>query len=207
MAANAAAPVPLVAIKMPKASAGEAVRKARDGAKSKQRNIHPNTVIAAEWVILVTSLDWSEFAVLELYHLRWRIEIAFKRMKSLAGLAGPPGECPEVAKVWVLCHLIAERGGASPLSVTLPAGPPRTSRPAVRFLPADRVAPPRNHSHSQARRRRRRFPAAHPPLARAAPTTTVSGNQVPKLPPMGSDPGRSRVTCPILRPARASGLP
>jgi len=107
-----AAPVPLrlVAIKMPKDKAVEAVRKARDEAKSKQRNIHPNTVIAAEWVILVTSLDRGEFAtdkVLELYRLRWRIEIAFKRMKSLAGLAGPPGACPEVAKAWVLCHLIA----------------------------------------------------------------------------------------------------
>lgn len=107
-----AAPVAmrLVAIKMPKDKAMEAVRKARDEAKSKQRQIHPNTVIAAEWVIVVTSLDKSEFAteaVLELYRLRWRIEIAFKRMKSLAGLAGPPGECPKVAKAWVLCHLIA----------------------------------------------------------------------------------------------------
>lgn len=107
-----AAPVAmrLVAIKMPKDKAMEAVRKARDEAKSKQRQIHPNTVIAAEWVIVVTSLDKSGFAteaVLELYRLRWRIEIAFKRMKSLAGLAGPPGECPKVAKAWVLCHLIA----------------------------------------------------------------------------------------------------
>jgi hypothetical protein len=107
-----AAPVPLrlVAIKMPKAQAVEAVRAARDEAKSKQRKIHPNTLIAAEWVVLVTSLDRTEFAtdrVPELYRLRWRIEIAFKRMKSLAGLAGPPGACPEVAKAWVLCHLIA----------------------------------------------------------------------------------------------------
>ena len=30
-----------------------------------------------------------------------------KRTKSLVGLNGPPGECPVVAKVWVLCHLIA----------------------------------------------------------------------------------------------------
>ena len=106
-----AAPVPmrLVAVKMPKDKAVEAVRQARDEAKSKQRKIHPNTVIAAEWVILVTSLERSAFAtekILELYRLRWRIEMAFKRMKSLAGLAGPPGECPEAAKAWVLCHLI-----------------------------------------------------------------------------------------------------
>ena len=107
-----AAPVPmrLVAIKMPKDKAVKAVAEARAEAKSKQRNIMPGTLIAAEWVILITSLDRTEYpteTVLELYRLRWRIEIAFKRMKSLAGLAGPPGECPEVAKAWVLCHLIA----------------------------------------------------------------------------------------------------
>lgn len=107
-----AAPLPmrLVAVKMPKAQAVKAVSEARAEAKSKQRTIQPGTLVAAEWVILVTSLDRAEFAteaVLELYRLRWRIEIAFKRMKSLGKLAGPPGECPEVAKAWVLCHLIA----------------------------------------------------------------------------------------------------
>ena len=102
--------VRLVAIKMPKEKAVKAVAEAKAEAKSKQRTIKPGTLIAAEWVILVTSLDRAECAtdkVLELYRLRWRIEIAFKRMKSLAGLRGPPGECPEVAKAWVLCHLIA----------------------------------------------------------------------------------------------------
>lgn len=100
----------LVAIKMPKVQAVKAVREARATAKSKQHKVQPGTLIAAEWVILVTSLTPAEYStdkVLELYRMRWRIEIAFKRMKSLAGLAGPPGECPEVAKAWVLCHLIA----------------------------------------------------------------------------------------------------
>jgi IS4 transposase len=100
----------LVAIKMPKDQAAKAVAAARATAKSKQHAIQPGTLIAAAWVILVTTLapaDYPADKVLELYRLRWRIEIAFKRMKSLAGLAGPPGECPEVAKAWVLCHLIA----------------------------------------------------------------------------------------------------
>jgi hypothetical protein len=109
---NHAAPLPLrlLAIKMPKAQAVKAVAEVRAEARSKQRTLKPGTLIAAEWVILVTSLDPAESTthkVLDLYRLRWRIEIAFKRMKSLAGLKGPPGECPEVAKAWVLCHLIA----------------------------------------------------------------------------------------------------
>ena len=102
----------LVAIKMPKEKAVKAVVEAKAEAKSKQRTIQPGTLIAAEWVIFVTSLDPQGYAtdkVLELYRLRWRIEIAFKRMKSLGKLEGPPGECPEVAKAWVLCHLIAAR--------------------------------------------------------------------------------------------------
>jgi hypothetical protein len=102
--------VRLLAIKMPKEKAVKAVLEAKAEAKSKQRTIQPGTLIAAEWVILVTSLERAEHTtdkVLELYRRRWRIEIAFKRMKSLAGLDGPPGQCPQLAKAWVLCHLIA----------------------------------------------------------------------------------------------------
>ena len=100
----------LIAVKLPKTKAVEAVRAARQEAKSAGRQIQEGTLIAAEWTILVTSLEPEEYPadqVLELYRLRWRIEIAFKRLKSVIGLSGPPGECPEVAKAWVLCHLIA----------------------------------------------------------------------------------------------------
>lgn len=100
----------LVAVRMPKDKAMKAVAAARAEAKNKQRAIQSGTLVAAEWVIIVTSLAPAQFStdeVLEIYRLRWRIEIAFKRMKSLIGLRPPPGKCPEVAKVWVLCHLIA----------------------------------------------------------------------------------------------------
>lgn len=103
-------PMRLVAVRMPKDKAMKAVADARATAKSKGNAIQPSTLVAAEWVIIVTSLGPAEFSaeeVLELYRLRWRIEIAFKRMKSLIGLRPPPGKCPQVAKVWVLCHLIA----------------------------------------------------------------------------------------------------
>jgi hypothetical protein len=109
---NQAAPLELrlIAVRLPKDKAMKAVAEARAEAKSKQRTIQAGTLAAAEWTILVTSLAPADYAteqVLELYRLRWRIEIAFKRLKSLVGLAGPPGQCPVVAKAWVLCHLIA----------------------------------------------------------------------------------------------------
>ena len=112
LARKGAAPLALrlIAVKLPKAKACEAVRAARQDAKSAGRQIQEGTLIAAEWTILVTSLKPDEYSadqVLELYRLRWRIEIAFKRLKSVIGLSAPPGACPQVAKAWVLCHLIA----------------------------------------------------------------------------------------------------
>ncbi len=100
----------LVAVRMPKDKAMKAVVDARARSKDKGCKIQPETLVAAEWVILITSLTPDAFSteeMLALYRLRWRIEIAFKRMKSLIGLRSPPGSCPLVAKAWVLAHLIA----------------------------------------------------------------------------------------------------
>ena len=62
-------------------------------AREKQRVLQDATLVAAGWVILVTSLDAAAFpagAVGNLYRLRWRIEIAFKHPKSGTGFARPP---------------------------------------------------------------------------------------------------------------------
>ena len=57
----------------------------------------------------MTSLAVEEFAtadVLALYRLRWRIELGFKRLKSLIGLKGPPGFDERSARPYVLAHLL-----------------------------------------------------------------------------------------------------
>ena len=67
---------------------------------------------AAEWVLLVTSPPADEFpagAIAELYRARWRIEIACKRRKGIIGLGGPPGRYPDIAKTWILAHLLMIR--------------------------------------------------------------------------------------------------
>ncbi|MEQ1710816.1 MAG: hypothetical protein ABL908_05385 [Hyphomicrobium sp.] len=64
---------------------------------------------AADWVILVTSLDAKTFAaadVLDLYRLRWRVGLAFKRLKSLIGWKGPPGTDERSARPYILAHLL-----------------------------------------------------------------------------------------------------
>lgn len=100
----------LVALRLPKEAAAAAREKAIAKAKRKQRRIKDGTLIAAEWVLLVTSLPAASFTAADigqLYRLRWRIETAFKRLKSLIGLKGPPGEDAAVAKAYVLAHLLA----------------------------------------------------------------------------------------------------
>ena len=99
----------LVAVKKPAHAAAAARRKARRGAQQGGHQLSQQTLDAADWVILVTSLKPKDFAtadVLALYRLRWRIELAFKRLKSLIGLKGPPGTDERSARPHVLAHLL-----------------------------------------------------------------------------------------------------
>src|ERR1700682_4507750 len=99
----------LVAVKKPPQAAAEARRKARRAGQRGGHQLTTRTRDGADWVILVTSLAPTEFAtadVLALYRLRWRIELGFKRLKSLIGLKGPPGIDERSARPHVLAHLL-----------------------------------------------------------------------------------------------------
>jgi hypothetical protein len=99
----------LVAVKKPAQAAAAARRKAHRDAQRGGHQLSQQTLDAADWVILVTSLKPNDFAtadVLALYRLRWRIELGFKRLKSLIGLKGPPGTDERSARPHVLAHLL-----------------------------------------------------------------------------------------------------
>jgi len=99
----------LVAVKKPPQAAEATRRKARREAQKGRHQISKGTLAAAGWVILVTSLSTEQFStadILALYRLRWRIELAFKRLKSLIGLKGPPGADEQSARPYVLAHLL-----------------------------------------------------------------------------------------------------
>jgi hypothetical protein len=101
--------VRLVAIRKPQQAATEARRKARREAQRGGHTVSKQTLDAADWVILVTSLKPEDFTtadVLALYRLRWRIELGFKRLKSLIGLKGPPGTSESSARPHILAHLL-----------------------------------------------------------------------------------------------------
>jgi Transposase DDE domain len=99
----------LVAVRKPPKAAAEARRKARRDAKKQRYQVSKGTLEAADWVILVTSLATEAFPtidILALYRLRWRIELGFKRLKSLIGLKGPPGVDERSARPYLLAHLL-----------------------------------------------------------------------------------------------------
>jgi hypothetical protein len=99
----------LIAKKKPPEACEAARKKARKSASKQGSAISQGTLIAADWVILVTSLSAGTFPaedILALYRLRWRIELAFKRLKSLIGLKAPPGVDERSAKPYVLAHLL-----------------------------------------------------------------------------------------------------
>ena len=98
----------LVAARKSEHAAEAARRNARRQAQRGGHQVAEATLIAADWVILITSLAETYTAndILALYRLRWRIELAFKRLKSLIGLKGPPGTDPRSARPYVLAHLL-----------------------------------------------------------------------------------------------------
>lgn len=80
-----------------------------ENAMQKGNKLQEETLYTAGWITLVTSRDKQEFSakkILELYLLRWRIELAFKRLKSLVGLQYPSAHNKRLAKLFVLAHLL-----------------------------------------------------------------------------------------------------
>jgi DDE family transposase len=72
------------------------------------KKVDPRSLRAAEFVLLLTSLpeERSPEAILELYRLRWQIELLFKRFKSLLGLGDLPAKKRELARAWIFAKLI-----------------------------------------------------------------------------------------------------
>ena len=71
-------------------------------AQRDQHAVSPLSLELAEYFMLWTSLkQLSPAEVLELYRLRWQIELAFKRMKSILGLGHLPKKDPLRAQAWL----------------------------------------------------------------------------------------------------------
>lgn len=102
-------PLRLVVIKKPAEAAAVATTKAKRASSKDQHKIDPRTLAAAEHVVLLTSLKQDEFSaeqVSSLYRLRWQIEIAIKRLKSIVHIDQLPARAPDLAQAWLYAHLL-----------------------------------------------------------------------------------------------------
>jgi hypothetical protein len=72
-------------------------------AKKHRKTISPESWKAAAYFAAWTTLPdaFSAPAILELYRLRWQIELAIKRMKSILGLGHLPKKDPASARAWL----------------------------------------------------------------------------------------------------------
>ena len=85
-----------------------AQEKARQVATKKGRTVQPDTLEAAGYVVVLTTLpDVPEEQILELYRYRWQIELAFKRLKSLLHLGHLKKTDPVGARAWLQGKLFA----------------------------------------------------------------------------------------------------
>jgi hypothetical protein len=103
-------PARLIVGRKPEEAAERDRQKIRREASRKGRKADPRTLLAAGFVLLLTSVSSQQMAAetaLELYRLRWQIEMAFKRLKGLLDLGHVPVKDRELAQSYLLAKLLA----------------------------------------------------------------------------------------------------
>jgi Transposase DDE domain len=103
-------PVRLILLAKSTVSTEHAQKRVRRRASKNQQQTDPRTLIAAGYIMIVTSLSADLFPAKEIaaiYRFRWQIELAFKRLKSLLHIDRLRAFDDDLALSWIYCHLIA----------------------------------------------------------------------------------------------------
>lgn len=130
-------------------------------ARKKGKTVQEQTLELAEYIFVLATPGLDELTaaqVLELYRVRWQVELGFKRLKSLLDAGSAPNRDPEAVRSWIYAKLLAvlliERlgeesrlfspwgfplGGGQPLE-RVPGGARRLPRRRVAAQPAEPVA-------------------------------------------------------------------
>jgi hypothetical protein len=94
----------LVAVKRGRQAASRARLRTEQRAKRRQERVSKEALFLAGYVFLWTTIPadvMSSIHVMELYRVRWQIELAFKRMKSILGLGQLPKTSDASARAWI----------------------------------------------------------------------------------------------------------
>jgi len=103
-------PARLIVARKPEEAAEKERRKILHEASRKGRQADPRSLLAASFVLLLVSVPRQQMtaeAALELYRLRWQIEMMFKRLKGLLDLGHVPVKDPQLAQIYILAKLLA----------------------------------------------------------------------------------------------------
>ena len=99
----------LVAVKKTEAAAEKERRRLRRIASRNMTKLSPKSLKAAGYIYVLTDLTRAQLPavqVLELYRLRWQIELVFKRLKSLLGLGNLRAKNPRLARTYLLAKIL-----------------------------------------------------------------------------------------------------
>lgn len=98
----------ICAMRKSETAARQAQKKILRDNKKKGRKTKPETLESAQYICVFTTLDKSIPAetILIIYRIRWQIELAFKRLKSLLGMGHLHNKNPESAKAWLYGKLL-----------------------------------------------------------------------------------------------------
>src|SRR5512144_1657338 len=107
----------LHACRLPEAPANAARRRCRRRAQKSGKTLRAATLYLAGWVVVVTTLEaavWPAETILALYRVRWQVELAIKRWKSLLDVGRLRAEAEgTLASLWLhgklLYALLLER--------------------------------------------------------------------------------------------------
>lgn len=102
-------PLRLIILRFSPEETAKIRKRLRRRAQRDRKKLDPRTLVAAEFLILATSLPAELYPaeeVLAVYRLRWQIELAFKRLKSLLHIDRLPTRTPAASQSWLYAHLI-----------------------------------------------------------------------------------------------------
>jgi len=93
----------LIAIKLSAEAARLACQRLARRANRRQQAASKESLEAAQYLMIWTTLAdaFDAATILEIYRLRWQIELVFKRMKSIMGLGHLPKTDPSSSRAWL----------------------------------------------------------------------------------------------------------
>ena len=132
--------VRLIASKLPAEKVAAVRERKRRKARKAKRRLSAQTLQLAQWQVVITTLEgseWSAVEVMRLYRARWQIELVFKRIKQLLHLR--PLRCEHPARLAATVHAILvawalEEQVAEEVRGLLPNGGQDRRRPASSWL-------------------------------------------------------------------------